>query len=295
MADGDRWLDVQVGGRTIEAVILGPPGALPLVYHGGTPSAAVVYRPLAEAALEQGLSFLTTSRPGYARSTPQRGRSVADVAADTAAVLDAVGAGSFLTLGWSGGGPHALACAALLPDRCRAAATLAGVAPFRAGFDWMAGMAPENVDEFGAAVAGEEPLTSFLESAAGVLAGVGGDDIAASLGELASEVDRSALTGAFAEYLAESIRRSLSTGIAGWRDDDLAFVKDWGFPLDVISIPVATWQGDQDRMVPFSHSRWLAGAVAGARAHLCSGEGHLSLWESRIAEVVADLAALPRA
>jgi pimeloyl-ACP methyl ester carboxylesterase len=136
------------------------------------------------------------------------GRCVADIANDTAAVLDAVGAESFVTIGWSGGGPHALACAALLPERCRAAVTLAGVAPYDAeGLDWLAGMSDENVEEFTAALDGNEPLTRFLDAQATVLANVAGTDVADSLGGLVSAVDKAALTGEFAEYLAAVFRQ----------------------------------------------------------------------------------------
>jgi pimeloyl-ACP methyl ester carboxylesterase len=220
---------------------------------------------------------------------------VADDAADVAALLDALGVDRFVTAGWSGGGPHALASAALLPDRCRAAATIAGVAPYAAGgLDWFAGMGQENLDEFGAALAGEPALTAYLEKAAAELAGVTAADIAATLGDLASDVDKRALTGDFADQLAESFRASVSTGIAGWRDDDLAFVADWGFPLDRFRVPVAIWQGAQDRMVPFEHGRWLAAHVAGAHVHLEPDEGHLSLI-GKLEMILADLVRLARA
>lgn len=228
----------------------------PLVFHWGTPCAAVWFEPLATAAARAGLRLVMYSRPGYAGSTPRPGRSVAHAAADVAAVLDALGADTFVTLGWSGGGPHALACAALLPDRCVAATSLAGVAPYPAeGLDWLAGMGSENIEEFSAALKGEAALSAALERMAKDLETVRGTEVAAALGGLASDVDKSALTGEFADTLAEAFRRSVSTGIAGWRDDDLAFTRSWGFNLDTIRCPVAVWQGGQDRMVPFSHGQ----------------------------------------
>jgi pimeloyl-ACP methyl ester carboxylesterase len=276
-------------GRTLEYLVDGPPDALPLVLHHGTPSGAVRHAPLFEAAARHGLRVVLHSRPGYAGSSPRPGRRVADVAADVAAVLDALGAGRFVTVGWSGGGPHALACAALLPERCVAAATIAGVAPYRAeGLDWPAGMGAENVAEFGAAARGGETLDRFLEEAAGDLARVQPGQIVAALGDLLSDVDRGALARGFAGYLAESSRYAVSAGIAGWREDDLAFLADWGFALDDLRVPVAIWQGDQDRMVPSEHGRWLAAHVAGAQAHLVSGEGHVSLLD-RFDAIVADL------
>jgi len=220
-------------GRTIDVLIAGPPDGLPLVLHSGTPVGLVLYPPTVQAARHRGLRVILAARPGYEGSTPRPGRRVVDVAADTAAVLDQLGADTFVTVGWSGGGPHTLACAAALPGRCLAAASVAGVAPCQAkGLDWLAGMGPENVDEFGAAAAGEAVLTQFLDSAAATLGTVTGADVAQALGGLVIAADQAVLTGEFAAYVAAALRASMNTGIAGWRDDDLAFVKDWGFPLD---------------------------------------------------------------
>jgi pimeloyl-ACP methyl ester carboxylesterase len=275
----ERWLTVhREKGRDVEVLVEGPDSGPVLVFHDGTPTAAVPFPPLSVPAAKRGLRTVAFSRPGYAGSTPQPGRSVASVVADTAAILDALDEERFLTIGWSGGGPHALACAALLPDRCGAAATLASVAPYGvAGLDWLAGMGPENIEEFGAALSGEERLNPYLEREAAGLREVTGRDVAAALGGLVSEVDQRALTGDYAELMAQTFRRAVSAGIAGWRDDDLAFTRPWGFDLNTIRVPVAIWQGDEDRMVPFAHGKWLAANVPGARARLLPGDGHLSL------------------
>jgi pimeloyl-ACP methyl ester carboxylesterase len=138
-------------------------------------------------------------------------------------------------------------------------------------------MGPENIVEFGAAVDGVDRLTEYLEREAVVLRTVTGEDVAAALGGLVPEVDKAALTGEFAEVMAETFRRAVSTGIAGWRDDDLAFTRPWGFELGSIRVPIAVWQGAQDRMVPYDHGRWLAANIPGAQARLLDDEGHLSL------------------
>lgn len=235
----------------LEVLVDGPADGVPLVFHGGTPWAVAPYPALTTAATAQGLRTIMYSRPGYATSTARPGRTVADAATDTAAILDALGAGRFVTLGWSGGGPHALACAALLPDRCLAAATVAGIAPYDAdGLDFLAGMGPENIAEFGAAVAGVAELTAYLDREAPTLADITGDQLADALGGLVPDVDKAALTGEIADGLATRFRRAVSTGIAGWRDDDLAFVRPWGFELATIGVPVSVWQGAQDLMVP---------------------------------------------
>lgn len=279
-------------GRTLEYLAAGPADGTPLVFHHGTPFAAVLFEPMVAAAVRHGLRLVVHSRPGYAGSTPLPGRTVADVTEDVTALLADLGADRFLTVGWSGGGPHALACAALLPGRCVAAATIAGVAPYAAdGLEWLSGMGAENIAEFTAAAAGAERLSEFLSAQAEALAHVRGEHIAAALGDLVPEVDRKVLTDDFAEYSAAAFRLAVSTGIAGWRDDDLAFVGDWGFDPAAISTPVSIWQGSEDRMVPFPHGRWLAERLPGAAVHLEPGEGHLSLVLARFDDIVAELAA----
>src|SRR5260370_9160008 len=192
-------------------------------------------------------------------------------------------------MGWSGGGPHAMACAALLPDRCTAAASGVGVAPHDAeGLDLLAGMGSENVDEFSAAIEGEAALGAALKKMARDLEAIQGADVATALGGLVSEVDKRALTAEFADTLAESFRRAVSAGIAGWRDDDLAFTRNWGFDLDTIRPPVAVWQAGQDRMVPFSPRHCLSPPIPNALVHLHPDEGHLLFGFAAPARTLAD-------
>jgi pimeloyl-ACP methyl ester carboxylesterase len=280
------------GGRSLEVSVSGPEQATPLILHHGTPSDRTQYRPLAEAAAARGLRLVSYSRPGYGGSSRQPGRAVADCVADTLAIVEQLGAGRFYTVGWSGGGPHALACAALLGDRVLACASIAGVGPFGAtGLDFLAGMGRENHAEYGAALAGPSELQAYLEREAQALAKVTGDQVAAALGDLVSPVDVRAITGNFAAYLATTFRRSVSTGIWGWFDDDLAFTRPWGFDLDDIGVPVVVWQGGQDRMVPFAHGQWLATHVPGAHPRLLSEEGHLSIGIASFGQIVDDLLA----
>jgi pimeloyl-ACP methyl ester carboxylesterase len=265
-------------GRRLEVELSGPEDGRPLIFHAGTPSAGRVYGPMIEAGAARGVRHIAYSRPGYGASERNPGRAVADCAADVAAIADALGIERFLTLGWSGGGPHALACAALLGERVIAAVSLAGVGPFGAeGLDFLAGMGQENIEEFGAAVAGQQELRAYLEQAAPMLAGARPEEMLAGLGDLISEIDRDALTGDFAAYLAAAAAAALENGIWGWFDDDIAFCHDWGFDLGRIERPVAVWQGGQDRFVPFAHGQWLAGRIPGAEAQLHPAQGHLSL------------------
>jgi pimeloyl-ACP methyl ester carboxylesterase len=265
---------------------------VPLVVHHGTPGAGLVYEPFAEAAAERGLRYVAYSRPGYGGTPRSEGRTVASCAADVAAMLDELGAERCHTVGWSGGGPHALACAALLGDRVASAAVIAGVAPWGAqGLDWKAGMGKENLEEFAAVEAGPDALRAFLEQARAAMEGITGEQVAASLGDLIGEADRSALAGDFAGFLAASFRAAMADGVDGWFDDDLAFRADWGFDLRAIAVPVTIWHGDDDRMVPQAHGEWVAAHVPGARTELRPGKGHISITVDCFGEVLDDLVA----
>jgi pimeloyl-ACP methyl ester carboxylesterase len=264
-------------GRRLDVRVSGDVGDPSLVFHHGTPGAATPLRALERAAHERGLRLVTTSRPGYGGSTRFRDRSVVDVADDTAAALAAVGAERCLVAGWSGGGPHALACAARL-NAAAAVLVIAGVAPYEAdGLDWMAGMGEENVAEFGAALEGEDVLRPYLDAQREQLKDATVADIISSLGTLLPDVDRVVLTDEFGEDMADGFHEALRTGVNGWLDDDLAFTKPWGFGIDEISIPTMLWQGSADMMVPFAHGQWLSSRLPAVSSHLEQGEGHLSV------------------
>jgi pimeloyl-ACP methyl ester carboxylesterase len=277
-------------GRQLDVLVGGPDSTSALLLINGSPTGVVASESELASAAARGLRFVTHGRPGYADSTRLAGRSVADLPSDVRSLASALGINRLFVVGWSGGGPHALACAALLPDLVAGVATIGSVAPFDAeGLDWLDGMAPENHEEFGAAVRDPAELQAFLERFAADLRDVTGEGVADSLGELVPPVDRAALTGDFAEHTAALFRDSVRTGIWGWYDDDLAFIRDWGFELAAIEVPVTIWQGTEDRMVPFGHGRWLAAHVAGARARLLDGDGHLSIGVSSFGRIVDEL------
>jgi pimeloyl-ACP methyl ester carboxylesterase len=278
-------------GRRLIARTAGRESTSALILLTGTPSGALVFRPLADAAQERGLRFVVCQRAGYGDSTRAPGRSVGDCARDVAAVANALGIERAHVVGWSGGGPHALACAALLPGLVASVATMAGVAPVDAeGLDWFAGMGPENVEEFGLALQGADAVRPFLERHAEAFRELTGAEVAASLGGLVSDVDKAALTGELADYLAAEFREAVRTGVEGWLDDDLAFARGWGFDLGALPVPVTIWQGAEDLMVPFAHGEWLAANVGGAQARLLRDEGHISL-VGRFGDIVDDLVA----
>jgi pimeloyl-ACP methyl ester carboxylesterase len=267
-------------GRVIHAYEAGDPAGELVVVHHGTPGSGLLARSWADDAASRGIRLVGFDRAGYAGSDRRADRRVADVAADTAAIADALGADRFHTWGTSGGGPHVLACAALLPDRVLAAASLAGVAPYDAdGLEWQSGMGQANVEEFAAAAGGEPSLRGYLaQEREGILASTP-ETIAAALESLLPPVDAELLTGDWAGYLHAVTGHGLQNDYSGWLDDDLAFVREWGFDLAAISVPVLVMQGALDLMVPMAHGRWLADRVPGAEVVLSSDDGHLTLLE----------------
>ena len=271
LADGrslDVWYDAAPGARD----------SVPLVFHAGTPASGLPFSPYTVAARRRGLRIVSWSRPGYGSSSRLAGRRVAHVAADTAAVLDHLGAQRAYVVGHSGGGPHALACAALLPDRVLGTALIAGVAPWQAdGLDFLQGMGAENHEEFGAALRGEEDLAAFLRPFREEILGITGPQVAAMFRDLVDDVDRAAIKGDYAQFIADDMREGQRESFAGWLDDDLSFTVPWGFDLASITGRVHIWQGSHDRMVPLAHGEWLVAHLPGACAHLHPEHGHLSL------------------
>jgi pimeloyl-ACP methyl ester carboxylesterase len=282
---------VPVDGRELEVVVYGPEDGVPIVVHHGTPGVAGLFDSLVEAGAERGIRHITYSRPGYGGSSRHPGRSVADCVADVVAIADALGCERFHSVGGSGGAPHSIACAALLPDRVISAAAIATPAPLdAAGLDWTAAMGAENIAEIAAVRAGDAALQEYLEREAAELDGVSGAEIAAVLGDVVCDADRRVIAGPFADWLAEECARSLAPGVWGWFDDDRALFRDWGFELGELGTPLTLWHGEEDRFVPVAHGLWMA-AATGAKAELRPGEGHLSLAIRSYGEILDGLLA----
>lgn len=286
-------------GRRLEFAVSGPEDGTPLIFHHGTPGAVTPFRVIERAAHERGLRLVTFSRPGYGESTRQPGRDVAAVAADAGALLDHLGASRCVTGGWSGGGPHALATAAALPGRVTGVLVIAGVAPYdAAGLDFLAGMGQANIEEFGFALRGEDVLRAPLEAAAEALRSATVPELVDELATLLPDADRAVLATDLGDDMVASFGHGLRHGADGWIDDDLAFVRPWGFALDAVTVPSLLWQGSADLMVPFAHGQWLAAGLPGATHHFEPGHGHLSIAarmaEAMLDELAATLSARPR-
>ena len=273
-------------GRTLTVREGGDPAGFPVLSISGTPGSSTLYPPHMRDAAEQGIRLFSYDRPGYGGSTRLKGRKVADCAADIVAVSDALGLERLSVWGISGGGPHALAAAALLPDRVIAVAALASVAPYDAdGLDFLEGMGEQNVEEFGTIFAGEDAHRAAMEKQREELLSATPEQLVELWQTLLGPSDREVATGVLAAFLLDHIRAGIGPSGDGWIDDDLAFVAPWGFDLASIRVPVQIWQGEQDQFVPYGHGVWLAEHIPGVDARLTADDGHLTLSERRVPQV----------
>ena len=247
----------------------------------GTPGSRLDRWPDEELYRSLGVCVVTHDRAGYGRSTRRRGRSVVDEVDDVVTLADLLGFERFGVSGGSGGGPHALACAARLPERVVRATCAVGIAPIGpSGLErdaWLAGMDPENVKEFGWAEAGEDVLVPELEREHEAMSRRVAADPTTVLGDFAlSDSDRAQLARPeFIQIIRESTPEQAANGVWGWVDDDLAFTRPWGFDVGEISVPVLVWYGTTDVLVPATHGEWLAANVPGCAVKLDDDAGHL--------------------
>lgn len=265
-------------------------GDAAVLFLHGTPSSALPYPPNAEDARSRGLRFLSYDRPGYAGSDPHPGRTVADAAADVDAIADALQVERLGVWGISGGGPHALAVAAL-SECVSAVASLASPAPLDAeGLDWFDGMGELNLQEFGFARQGRDALEPFLREVADAFRVATPAQLVDELRTLLAAPDAAVLTGELAEWLHASFGEAVAERLDGWIDDDLAFLADWGFRLREARVPLLLWHGEHDRFVPVAHGRWLAERIPGAEVRISAEDGHLTLQQTGVPDVHAWLA-----
>lgn len=263
----------------------GDPNGVAVLTHHGTPSSSVPYAAHVELAREQGIRFISYDRPGYGDSGRDQGRIVADCVADVHAIADALGLERFASWGISGGGPHVLACAALCDERLFAVASLAAVAPYEAdGLDWLEGMGQDNIDEFGAVLAGPDELQAFLDEARREHLAATPEELVAVMESLLGPEDLSVLTGALAAWMHEGAAFGLKDNADGWFDDDVAFAEPWGFDVGDINRPVLLLHGEDDRFVPVAHGHWIADRIPAVEIRIDAHDGHLTLLERHLRE-----------
>lgn len=262
-----RWYEAGAAAADAERTVL---------WHHGTPNTGEPPEPLmadaarrAEAGEGPRTRWLGFDRPGYGGSSDVGERSVADVARLARRALDEASADEAVMFGHSGGGPHALACAAVLGARVSRVVSAAGLAPRDAdGLDWFDGMYAGGLLELGAAVKGQASLRDVLEASEFDPMMFTASDMAALAGEW----------GWFNAIAAAGV----AGGLSGFIADDLAYVNSWGFDLADVKCPVLLLHGADDRVVPVAHSRWLAAHLPDAELQVVERAGHIAVLTSRV-------------
>jgi pimeloyl-ACP methyl ester carboxylesterase len=275
-------------GRVLRVLEDGDRAGRPVLVHNGMPNSRLLFEHDVDSARRCGIRLISYDRPGYGGSTRQPERTVADCAEDVRAIAGALGIERMAVWGISGGGPHAIACAALLPDLVVSVGVLASLAPWGAeALDYFAGMGELNVKDISLMLEDRVAARAKCESDRVLMLDQTVPELMEFLNSLLAPVDAAALTGELGQYLIDSVHSGMGTGSDGWWDDGVAMLEPWGFELSAIRTPVLLLHGRHDRFVPFAHGEWLARAIPGVDARLTEEDGHLTLTTHHLDDVHA--------
>ncbi len=273
-------------GRVLKVLEDGDRTGRPVVVHNGMPNSRLLFASDVRSAQRLGIRLISYDRPGYGGSTRRPGRSVADCAEDVRAIARALDIDRLGIWGISGGGPHAIACAAVLPDLVMSVAVLASVAPWGAeGLDYFAGTGEWNVEQVSLMLEDPAAARAKCEDNRVQMLTQTLPELMEFLKTLLAPVDAAALTGELGQYVIDATRSGMATSSDGWWDDGLAILEPWGFEFGSIRIPVLLLHGRHDRFVPFAHGEWLARTIPGVEARLTDDDGHLTLTTHHLDEV----------
>jgi pimeloyl-ACP methyl ester carboxylesterase len=257
-------------GRVLHTYDMGPTertDELVVLWQHGTPNTGAPPEPLFESARSLGIRWIGYDRPSYGGSTPHPDATVATAADDARQIADQLSVGRFTVFGHSGGGPRALACGALIPDRVVAVVSVSSPAPWPApGLDYFAGMSDGGARELRAAARGRAELQQVLAE-----------------NEFDPQsfipADYAALEGSWS-WFNGIVEAATANGFDGMVADLVGAMAAWGFDPAAVSAPTLIMHGTADRMVPSSHSEWLAAHCPAAELRLSPGEGHISVLDS---------------
>jgi pimeloyl-ACP methyl ester carboxylesterase len=267
-------------GRTLQVAESGDSDGIPVVFHSGTPGSYVLPASIIQDAKAHGVRLISYDRPGYGESTPWSSRTVGSAAQDVAAIAKYLHLERLGTIGASGGGPHALACAALLPDLIAGAVAMESLAPFSAsGLDWFAKMDEGSTAKFRAAEQGRTAMTEFVAPAAAGILNTTVEQMVEGFRSMSNSAEKVAILEAGGKWFFDTSRVALKNGNEGWIDDNLAFCMLWGFDVAQIQVPVLVMHGVQDTMVPVAHGRWLGEHIPSADARYFDDDDHFTLFE----------------
>lgn len=274
-------------GRKLRIFETGQPDGMPVLVHHETPGSYLLVPSWINDANSHGIRLISYDRPGYGCSTPSPGRSVSIASEDVATIAKELSLDRLCVFGYSGGGPHALACAALLPDLVVAAAIIASFAPYEAdGLDWFDGMDEANIKNFKTALDGRDEIEQLVKTIRWPwLLKETPQTLVNGFGTLFSANDAAAFSLDLAGWFLNQMLEGSKDRVDGWVDDYIAFTTPWDFEVDKIKIPVLLMHGGQDRFMSISHGEWLAEYIPNVDARLLADDGHITLSVSRIPEV----------
>ena len=274
-------------GRRLGYYESGDPRGRPVFFFHGFGTSRVICPPDEEAALEMGVRLIAVDRPGIGLSDAQPGRRLLDWPADVSTLADRLGIGVFSAIGWSGGGPYALACASALPDRVAAIGLVSSPAPL-AGIDERGYL--RRLDRNAVRVAGRAPV--LIRLALWHWGRPQRRDAERFFEESVAEMcaaDQAILSDtALRERMIANSTELYRQGGRGMYDEALVLARPWGFELSEITVPVYLWHGERDETVPLGMATYLASAIPTATVTFDSDEGHHLLYR-RWPEILAAL------
>ncbi|WP_067560632.1 alpha/beta fold hydrolase [Halofilum ochraceum] len=269
---GSDELIYRCDGRRVGWCEFGDPRGWPLVYCHGTPGSRLEGALFARAAAARGIRIIAVDRPGYGDTAPLPERALGDEVGDIEALLDNLGVSRFDVLGFSGGGPYAMACGARQPERVRRLGLISSVAPFnRVGKEGMADGYRQLWE------LAESDLPAFEETFEAAIA-ASGDGYELLLGG-ASDSDREILqSNDVVDPYRRNLREAMRAGLAGMFGDVRALVAPWFFDVTEVRAPTFIWHGACDANAPVDMGRWLERNLPVARLIEWPGAAHFEVF-----------------
>jgi pimeloyl-ACP methyl ester carboxylesterase len=280
-------------GQQVGLAEYGDPAGTPLLALHGAPASRLMFAPADEAARRYGLRLICPDRPGYGSSPPDVAPTLVSRAGDLAAVADHLHLERFAILAISGGGPYAVALAALVGRRCLAVALVSPIGPVAeviAVEKTPGSLVPAGFRRFFIDLQGWPRLVAVGSRAAAAAFRLAPGAMVRLAALSLSVADRRILGSRKARRdITVMTLEALRSGIRGGLDDLALYSRPWGVAYDRVTSPTLIWQGTEDRIVPPGATYFLASRIAGARLERIEGAGHFWILD-HVEDVLATLA-----
>lgn len=272
-------------GRALEYIDNGVSSKSALIFHHGTPGVMGVWNTWLTAAAEQSTRAIAFTRPGYASSDRKTGRTVIEANDDLEELLNQLEVDNFVSVGWSGGGPYAMASGLL--ERCTAVHLIASVSPFDVkDFDWFQDQSSQSVEEAKISSENLEASISYKENYYTEIRDLTTEQV------LSFQIKRATFKSfendyiAFAEDVRIGLRDALTPSVVGFAEDEFAFLTNWGFDVQGIQVPVGIWQGLDDESVSPHMAKWLNENIFNSTLKLFESQNHASIMVEKRKEIL---------